>query len=258
SHPWWTAHRERVGSGEVPAASDPRPGQILNGTFAVVTGLFGLDAEHQGYSELHPVYALNMLVSCADTPDANGYFNDEWAVFIRNWGNEGFCADWHAYHMLDLPDAVYTFRIPLPGVDPASVKLGERTRFLANLPRPGASTHPGKGPSLVSDTQGVTVRLQLPESAGPLSQQNDPPRLHGLLHLQWKASARAARTCPRRGPVPAPRALVGREKTGVDGEDVLRLMQRDRRSRGLGAPPADAARTRALLDTAENTDRHPL
>jgi hypothetical protein len=258
SHPWWTAHRERVESGEVPAASNPRPGQIVNGTFAIVTGLFGLDAEHQGYSELHPVYALSVLVSCADTPDANGYFNDEWAVFVRNWGNEGFCADWHAYHMLDLPDAVYTFQIPLPGVDPASVKLGERTRFLANLPRPGASTHPGKGPFLVPNTQGVAVRFQLPESAGPLSRPNDPPRLHGLLHLQWQARGSAPRTCPRRAPVPAPRAPVARAETGADGEDVLRLMQQDRRARGLAAPAAEAVRAEVPLDTVEITDRSAI
>ena len=257
-HPWWLVYRERVGSGEVPAASDPRLGQILNGTFAVVTGLFGLDAEHQGYSELHPVYALSMLVSCADTPDANGYFNDEWAIFVRNWGNEGFCADWHAYHMLDLPGAVYTFRIPLPGVNPASVQLGERTRFLANLPRPDASTHPGRGPFLVPDTQGVAVRFQLPESAGPISQQNDPPRLHGLLHLQWKASARAARTCPQHAPAPSPRALAAREETGADGEDVLRFMQQDRRARGLATTRDGVARLRVPLDAVEVTDRSPI
>jgi hypothetical protein len=93
SHPWWTAHRDRVESGEVPADHHPLPGQIVNGTYAIATGLFGLDAEHKGYSELHPVYALSVLVSCAEAPDADGYFNAEWAVFLRNWGNEGFCAD---------------------------------------------------------------------------------------------------------------------------------------------------------------------
>jgi hypothetical protein len=262
NHPWWTAHRERVESGEVPATSDPLPGQIPNGTFAIVTGLFGLDAEHRGYSELHPVYALSILVSCADTPDANGYFNDEWAVFIRTWGNEGFCADWNAYHLLDLPDAVYAFRILLPGVDPGSVKLGERTRFLANLPRTGASTHPGKGPFLVPDVQGVAVRFQLPESAGPLSRQNDPPRLHGLLHLQWKASRSALRACPRHAPVLTPAALVARDKTEADGEDVLRFIEQDqqeRRARGLPAPAAEAMRAPVpLLDTVEITDRSAI
>ena len=258
SHPWWTAHRDRVESGEVPAASNPRPGQIVNGTFAIATGLFGLDVEHQGYSELHPVYALSVLVSCADTPDAEGYFNDEWAVFVRDWGNDGFCADWQAYHMLDLAGAVYTFWLPLPGVDPKHVKLGEKTRFLANLPRTGASTQTGKGPFLVPDTKGVAVRLQLPESAGPISRQNDPPRLHGLLHLQWKASGSASRTCLRRAPAPDTRARVARDETGADGEDVLRLIQQDRRSRGRAAAAAEAARARVPLDSVEITDRSAI
>jgi hypothetical protein len=247
-----------VESGKVPADSNPQPGQIVNGTYAVATGLFGLDAEHEGYSELHPIYALSVLVACAETPDTNGYFNDEWAVFVRNWGNEGFCADWQAYHMLDLANAVYIFRIPLPGVDPQNVKLGERTQFLANLPRTGESTRAGKGPFLVPDTQGVEVRLQLPALDGPITRENDPPRLHGLLHLQWKASGSAARTCPRRAPVPDTRAREVRAETGVDGEDMLELMQQDRLAHGLAAPDAEAARVRVPLDTVEITDRSAI
>jgi hypothetical protein len=258
SHLWWTAHRDRVESGEVPTDNNPLPGQIVNGTYASATGLFGLDAEHKGYSELHPIYALSVLVSCAETPDADGYFNDEWAVFLRNWGNEGFCADWQAYHMLDLTDAVYIFRIPLPGVDPNNVKLGDRTQFLANLPRTGESTRAGKGPFLVPDTKGVEVRFQLPASAGPISRQNDPPRIHGFLHLQWKASTSASRTCPRRAPVPDTRALVARDEIGADGEDVLRLMQQDRLSRGLTTPAGEAARAGVPLDTIEITDRSAI
>jgi hypothetical protein len=258
SQAWWAAHRDRVESGKVPTDSNPQPGQIVNGTYAIATGLFGLDAEHEGYSELHPIYALSMLVSCAETPDTNGYFNDEWAVFVRHWGNEGFCADWQAYHMLDLTDAVYTFRIPLPGVDPQNVQLGERTRFLANLPRPGESTRAGKGPFLVPDAQGVEVRLQLPASAGPITQENDPPRLHGLLHLQWKASGTAARTCPRRAPVPDTLARVARAEPGADGEDMLELIQQDRLERGLAAPDAAAVRARVPLDTVEITDRSAI
>ena len=258
NHPWWTAHRDHVQHQTVLTNSNPEPGQIVNGTYAVATGLFGLDAEHEGYSELHPVYALSVLVSCAETPDADGYFNDEWAVFVRNWGNEGFCADWKAYHTLDLTDAVYIFRVPLPGVDPQNVKLGERTRFLANLPQNGESMRAGKGPFLVPDTQGVEVRFQLPASAGPISRQNDPPRLHGLLHLQWQASGRASRTCPRRAPVPDRRALVARDEAGADGEDVLRLMQQDRLARGLAVPEAEAALVQVPLDTIEITDRSAI
>lgn len=255
-HEWWTAHREHVKSDTVPASAAPGPGQIPDGTYAVVTGLFGLDAEHKGHSELHPVYALSLLASCAETPDAEGYFNDEWAVFVRNWGNEGFCGDWKAYHMLDLPNSVYAFRIPLPGVDPKTVSLGRKTRFLANLPRAGEATRPGKGPFLVPDAKGVEVRFQLPESAGPITRQNDPPRIQGLLQLRWKASGSASRTCPRHAP--KARALEAAPEapaeTRTDGEDVMRLLQKERVSRGLTATGAEASRAAGPPDAVEITD----
>jgi len=258
-HEWWRALRDHASHDTVvPGGVNPEAGQIAAGTYAIVTGLLGLDAEHKGHSELHPVYALSLLASCAENPDADGYFNDEWAVFVRNWGNEGFCADWKAYHLLDLPDSVYSFRIPLPGVDPASVTLGQKTRFLANLPRPGETTRPGKGPFLVPDTRGVEVRLQLPELADPITRQSDPPRVHGLLHLRWKATAGTSRTCLRRAPAvdTSASAMLTAPETRADGEDVMRLLQEeDRTLRGRVVPGAEAARAAVPLDAVEVTDR---
>jgi hypothetical protein len=252
---WWTALHDRASSGTVPGGINPEPGQIPNGTYAVVTGLFGIDAEHKGHSELHPVYALSLLASCAEAPDAEGYFDDEWAVFVRTWGNEGFCADWKAYHMLDLTDSVYAFRIPLPEAVPATVTLGPKTRFLANLPRPGETTRQGKGPVLVPGAKGVEVRFQLPEHTGPITAESDPPRIHGLLHLRWKAAGGAARTCPRRPPTADTGAAAAPVKARADGEDVMRLLQVERRSSGRAVTGVEAARAAAPPDTVEISDR---
>jgi hypothetical protein len=52
---------------------------------AVVIGLFGLDTEHNIYSELHPVYAI--AIEMNSSPDDN-----TWMIFARNMGDEGACS----------------------------------------------------------------------------------------------------------------------------------------------------------------------
>jgi hypothetical protein len=53
---------------------------------AVVTGLFGLDCEHDCKPELHPIYLMGLRTpGKLDKPE-------RWAVFARNAGNEGYCA----------------------------------------------------------------------------------------------------------------------------------------------------------------------
>ncbi|HKV77603.1 MAG TPA: hypothetical protein VJP02_05670 [Candidatus Sulfotelmatobacter sp.] len=53
--------------------------------YAVMTGLMGVDCEHDCHTELHPVYVLALQLD----PSAR---DNVWAVVVRNWGNEGFCA----------------------------------------------------------------------------------------------------------------------------------------------------------------------
>jgi hypothetical protein len=70
--------------------------QMIEGRFAIVTGLFGLDCAHSdtdSSTELHPVYAMTILVN--DNPA-----DQLWAIFARNWGDEGFCST--SQHYLDL------------------------------------------------------------------------------------------------------------------------------------------------------------
>src|SRR5262249_40245419 len=78
STPWWSRFHRAVDEG------DARARQMMDGSFAIVTGLAGLDCEHGCWSELHPVWALAMNVQ----PSLE---DDLWAIFVRNWGNEGFC-----------------------------------------------------------------------------------------------------------------------------------------------------------------------
>jgi hypothetical protein len=76
---------------------------------SVVYGLFGLDCEHKGQSEFHPVYA--MAIEVDPTPLRN-----KWVLFVRNWGNEGFCSSLD--HRLDLPDGKLRLTLPRRGTRP--------------------------------------------------------------------------------------------------------------------------------------------
>ncbi|HEY2712798.1 MAG TPA: hypothetical protein VGI60_09815 [Chthoniobacterales bacterium] len=62
----------------------------INGKFVIVVGLLGLDSQHSKPSELNPTYA--MFVHVQDDPA-----NDQWAFFVKNWGNEGYCGDNEEY-----------------------------------------------------------------------------------------------------------------------------------------------------------------
>jgi len=75
---WWQAFRRAVDAGGDAAK------RLVYDRRAVVIGLLGLDCAHACGSELHPVYV--MAIRTNDDPH-----DDTWAVFARNWGNEGYC-----------------------------------------------------------------------------------------------------------------------------------------------------------------------
>jgi hypothetical protein len=82
---WWGAFRENLYA----KPRDPRMHGLIDGRPAIVTGLFGLDGVHGFQSELHPVYAIAILV---DSKSNRGATIQRWAVMIRDRGNEGECA----------------------------------------------------------------------------------------------------------------------------------------------------------------------
>jgi hypothetical protein len=141
---------------------------MVSSAFAIVTGLFGIDVEHNPHSELHPVWALAMRVK--DDP------NDEtWAIFLRNWGDEGYCSS--LTHRLYLVENRFTFRLPWrPNATSVTVN-GAATKWATNDPQQVL------GPSIATDVgHGVLVTFAFPPpEAGAL--------LDGELHLQWSQAA---------------------------------------------------------------------
>lgn len=83
---WWNAfHHDKVDE------SDEAAREAIDGKFAIVIGMAGIDLEHGCHIELHPVYA--MFVHIKDDPN-----NDHWAFFVRNWGNQGYCGNNQIYY----------------------------------------------------------------------------------------------------------------------------------------------------------------
>ena len=84
-----------------------------------VYGVFGIDCEHGCRSEYHPAYAVAIQID--DSNETN-----RWAIFARNWGDEGFCS--HLDHQLDLRSSGGSIRLLLPYNSknpPTNIKIEE-------------------------------------------------------------------------------------------------------------------------------------
>jgi|ERR1700693_219850 len=159
---WWRSLRSAVRQVDTSRARD-----MIDGRFAVVTGLLGLDCVHNCHAELHPVYAFAMRTDLG-APSAN---DDSWVLFARNVGNEGFCS--RAKHQL--PAGVDRLNVQLPwfpGAD--AVHLLEATEFHA-------------------DNQADAVRVVYERGKSVSVQFDFAPRdldtvISGQLHLAWAAA----------------------------------------------------------------------
>ena len=171
------------------------------GRFAIVSGLFNLDCEHDCHTELHPVWAL--ALSTGDDPDAQA-----WAMFVRNWGNQGWCSNsyFSPYsHYLDLREDsakkhLYTFQLPWARNNATDYKItkmqfwNERgvqldAKEVTIQKKPGQAVY-------------VTLPLPAPPDTGIGS------IVYGELHLQWlDAQGRVVASGGALGGVSAVRAL---------------------------------------------------
>jgi hypothetical protein len=148
---------------------DRRADSLFRNRTAVVTGLLGLDGEHDFHTELHPVFAFAADVSHF-LPDR---YAQAWLVFIRNMGNEGECSD-----NVQLPwgdSTRYVLEIPWKtGADSVSVEVGDsRFGFIARRPASvRAAVDPGRAVRLVAD---------LPRPAVT----DSTAIVYGTLRLRW-------------------------------------------------------------------------
>ena len=173
--PLWNAFHSLVDN-----HNDQAQAQIKH-KMAVVTSLIGFDCGHPSCaSEEHPAYSM------AVDMDNSNLANDQWGVFARNWGDEGFCsADEHA-----LPGTDLKLLIPwLPGA--TNVAVLPDTQFYPFANDDSSSAAVPSPQITVAIGQGVLLDFTLPDPGQQLG-------VEGEVHLQWTITP-AART-----------ALVGR------------------------------------------------
>ena len=107
--PWWDSFHKAVDKGGDYALAH----YMVDGRYTIATGLWGLDCGHENcQSEVHPVWSIAIHVK--DNPD-----DDVWAMFARNWGNEGYCGSgylgkkkWYVYYAMEGNKYVFKFRLP--------------------------------------------------------------------------------------------------------------------------------------------------
>ena len=173
---WWEAFHDAVDN------SDDAARQYINGKYIVEMGVFGLDCAHSCGSEVHPVYALALHIQ--DNAAADG-----WAIFARNWGDEGFCGG----HEVGIDVSAVTLTIPWrAGATGVSVK--DATEFLTNstsVSGPVVTPTPG---------QSVDITFNLPRP-------EDEARVNGVLYLTWTGAPTTA--------IPRPPIAVARVFTSA-------------------------------------------
>ena len=193
---WWNSFRDAVNSGKAQGK------EAMHDMDAIMTGLFGVDMEHEGgKSELHPVYA--MAVNVSDDPAAA---DNKWAIFVRNTGNEGYCS----HRMWPAEFTTYTFRLPWrEGMNSIEVLRGpNQTQF--------AATAGTSGPAVVfTPSQGVDVTFTLPPPS-------ETPLIEGELHLRWLGETPPP-VFARRRPASTPARVEKDVGPGPLGEAMDRL-----------------------------------
>lgn len=161
--PWWNKFRKAVDK-SFSAASN-----MIYQRYAIVTGLIGLDCDHSCATELHPVWAMAIRVN--DDPS-----DEVWAIFVRRWGNEGYCSD-NQHYLDDLQGDEFVFRLPWrPGA--STFGVSSSTIFKSRL---GNAT----GPIVVgAPNNSVLVTFKL-----PVPQTGEGERVNGELHLHWTGTS---------------------------------------------------------------------
>ncbi len=175
-----------------------------------ITGIFGLDCEHGCKSEIHPVLAL--AIETNQDPNDN-----TWVMFVRNWGDEGFCSDYR--HLIQFPNNVVSLLL-FDGdeVDGPTVITGKTHMFGsggANVPFPTISYWQSRGPVLSFTLPDPTETLAYVEFE---------------VHFKWNRFS--ARACTP----PAAPALKNMQLESADAEGYLSDIRRKLiEKNGIGA-----------------------
>jgi len=234
--PWWKKWHNAVDHDQGLA--------VVKGDLAVVTGLLGLDTVHGPALESHPVYATAIDT---DRAAALAGKEDTWAMFARNWGNEGYCSQNHH----SIPPGKLTVRIPwlnkAVGVGAGALIRPATGVEVTNTSDLWSNINPHGAMSItVIPQEGILVSYDL---------SHDPsgePEYWGTIGLKWSFGPPQATTVtPPVTSVPA--APTARTAPAVDGEKSDVEVIAERLFRKLR--PAVRAKARASIPHPSQTFR---
>jgi len=218
----WTAFH-----GAVQADNHDLAAKLFSG-HTILTGLFGLDGEHDLKAELHPLFAMATRRDSFE----NDVRDETWLMFVRNRGDEGFCSS----QLWDAGFEDYTFHLPWrAGMGSVDVNWN-KTQF--------EGTDGTSGPSVAvlpppSADAGVYVTYHLGSAA-------TAPFVDGALHLVWTPAAVA--TTGVRGR--AADDLAKRSVTRVENSETGEVDEAESRIRAAEAKVAPAQRRSVQLARA--------
>ena len=192
---WWQALKQAVDADEPQDNHNnwTQTRAMIDGRKAIVIGLPGLDCEHKCSTELHPVWAI--AVQTAET-----LWEESWAFFVRNWGNEGYCSG----GLEVLNTKAITFQLRRAGTNDFSI---------ASAAFEGINTTGAVTTQMVPAGGAVLVTFTLNEPA-------QKSLVDGELHLKWSWPPREMQPRP-----PEPRYSVAmRPRSDLGPEEGFRKM----------------------------------
>lgn len=205
SKEWWTLRSE--------VQSNHSEAEKMYEGHVVVTGMFGLDGEHDLKPELHPVYALALEHEPQATVHGPGQpvhipglspapSEDMWLMFVRNQGDEGYCSSdvWDGYF------EDYTFQLPWKdGMTHLEVNAAKgKTVFWGTdgTSGPTVTVVPSTRPT---DNGKLLVNVKFHIGPGAQTAKDvDPsdmsvPIIFGALYLDWSAESVATAATTQTG-----------------------------------------------------------
>lgn len=191
---WWLAFHDAVHESRDAGRA------MVPGNRAIIIGLVGFDMQHNIHVELHPIYA--MAIELESNPAKN-----RWAIFARNWGNEGFCGR-SSEHELPLREIFFSLPGPV-GVTGAPVATGvtEKDRKFST---DGSAT-------AVSEAFFINHNAVI---AFQLDDPGDETEIDGEITLEWTLPAGIAVAKPKQ-PVRPVLAAAASEKDELPGVELL-------------------------------------
>ena len=182
--PWWRELLRKVHKDKLEVS------RHVGVSYAQVTGLAGIDAEHISARELdfelHPAFAMALRIACTEDFCVRGV--EHWALLARERGNQGLCSHWERKHVLPLTGGAYTFRLPWRrGATGVSVVVRDKD----------GNEH---APVFCSSGQGkpsVAAAIDAPHQAILISVSLPPDGIvDGELYLKWHGPAQETQQAP--------------------------------------------------------------